>query len=425
MKVDFKYLKTEVSLPDLFIALGWNIADGCSRSSPKFTDGNQTVVVKKNKSGEYTYWDVHNHSDCGKNILDLMTRYIYDTTGKMPSLREAGEAVQKYADDMATITPQSSKFSVSNSNLSSSELVALSHELKIYDSNFLEKRGITQKTLTSPVFSDVFYSRKYTYKGKNYNNTCVKMENTEGFKGISQRGFDENNKSFKGIKGYKFGSIALSKYDKNRPLDFIFVGESMIDNASHYQIKYLNDNKNVLYISTEGNITQGQIELIHLLLTTQISKNNINSINQVIYIFDNDPNGHRYALKLDGYLKEQKIPDIENLSTEELREKVIQLPNIDLSTNSDWNDDLQIIQLKEKEIKFQEAIKKNDFSMLIKLKDEGFQPSTELFKSLGSVDNNTMIAVQKIYELKQETSYLETLVQSDKNNQSQAILQNI
>lgn len=55
----------------------------------------------------------------------------------------------------------------------------------------------------------------------------------------------------------------------------------MIDNVSHYQMKLLNSNKNVVYVSTEGNITQGQIELIDFLL----SHNNITDItNQLMYI---------------------------------------------------------------------------------------------------------------------------------------------
>lgn len=50
-------------------------------------------------------------------------------------------------------------------------------------------------------------------------------------------------------------------------------------------MKLLNTEKNILYISTEGNITQGQMGVIKLLLSRQ----NINNItDQVTYIFDND-----------------------------------------------------------------------------------------------------------------------------------------
>lgn len=129
----------------------------------------------------------------------------------------------------------------------------------------------------------------------------------------------------------------------------------MIDAASHYQMKLLNTEKNILYISTEGNITQGQMGVIKLLL----SKQNINNItDQVTYIFDNDSNGYKYALKLDTFLKGQELPNIEGLPVEELKDKVLQLPNVELSVNSDWNDDLQASISKGKECEFQDAIKK-------------------------------------------------------------------
>ena len=79
------------------------------------------------------------------------------------------------------------------------------------------------------------------------------------------------------------------------------------------------------------------MEVIKLLLCKQ----NINDIpNKITYIFDNDKNGYKYALKLDSFLKGQEM-NIENMSPEELKEKVLQLPNVDLSMESDWNDDLR------------------------------------------------------------------------------------
>lgn len=59
---------------------------------------------------------------------------------------------------------------------------------------------------------------------------------------------------------------------------------------------------------------------------------------------------------------------------------------------------------------FQEAIKSNDFLKLVKLKNEGFIPSSEAIKSLkDSVPAQTMIAVQKIFNLPLEPSGLEHL----------------
>ena len=187
----------------------------------------------------------------------------------------------------------------------------------------------------------------------------------------------------------------------------------MIDAASHYQMKLLNTEKNILYISTEGNITQGQMDVIKLLL----SKQNINNItDQVTYIFDNDSNGYKYALKLDTFLKGQELPNIEGLPVEELKDKVLQLPNVELSVNSDWNDDLQASISKGQECEFQDAIKKNDFTRIAGLKDEGYIPSPEAINNLKRfAPALTMIAVQKIFGLPSDTPGLSNikLAQSD------------
>ena len=120
----------------------------------------------------------------------------------------------------------------------------------------------------------------------------------------------------------------------------------------------------------------------------------------ISYIFDNDSNGYKYALKLDTFLKGQELPNIEGLPVEELKDKVLQLPNVELSVNSDWNDDLQASISKGKECEFQDAIKKNDFTRIAGLKDEGYIPSPKIIDELKkSAPAPTMIAVQKIFGL--------------------------
>ena len=98
MKVDFDKLKRGVSLPEFFLYLGWKFVSGSSNSSPKMSNGSDTVIIKKNSKDYYTYWDVHGEAR-GKTIIDLMQKHIYDQTGRMPSLREAGEAVQNRSEE--------------------------------------------------------------------------------------------------------------------------------------------------------------------------------------------------------------------------------------------------------------------------------------------------------------------------------------
>lgn len=412
MVVNFEYLKKEVSLPDFFKKIGWQLTEGSTKRSPKFTNGTQTVVVKKNKKDEYTYWDVHDLSNSGNSIIDLMRQHIYETTGKMPSLRQAGEALQVYVNNGEIILTKDSRFGVeaSSTELSPAMIVSLLHELKPYQNDYLADRGISQETMTSPVFKDTFYSREYRKDGKIYNNTCVKLVNANGVQGISQRGLADGKK-YKGVIGYKYGSIFTSNYDRSRPIDLIFVGESFIDNASHYQMKYLNTDKNILYISTEGNITKGQIELIQLLL----SKQNIDIKNQLVYTFDNDHNGYLYTLNLDSYLKYQKIPEIENLTVEELREKVLQLPNVDLAINKDHNEDLQ--ELKKKE--FQEAVENNHYTRLVEMKKDPFFSPQNILTFLNSSDlsEQAAIVVQKIFDIKLDKVKSDSIKLTQNENQ--------
>lgn len=111
----------------------------------------------------------------------------------------------------------------------------------------------------------------------------------------------------------------------------------MIDCASHYQLKHKpEDKRNILYVSTEGNITEGQMELIKMLADKQLQDDS----SQITYIFDNDECGYKYAIKLDSYLRNGTIPELEKMSAEQLQEKAKQL-NIDMPSCNDWNEALQ------------------------------------------------------------------------------------
>ncbi len=126
------------------------------------------------------------------------------------------------------------------------------------------------------------------------------MYNENGVQAISQR-----NETFKGIIGGKFDCLATSNHDKSRPIDILYIGESFIDCISHYQLRHYKSDLNLVYVSTEGTFTEGQMRLLRLIL----DKNQIKD---------------------------------ESLSNDELRNKVRELKNVELSENKDWNDDLKI-----------------------------------------------------------------------------------
>lgn len=293
MKVDFNKLKQEISLPDfLHDHFRFELTQGSTRTSPKMKgpDG-QVIVIKKNHSGVYTYWDVHNDGVKGSTIIDFMQEQIQKDTGKLPSLREVGEILQKYVDIGKTVVPSESSYSVNNELMNAEAILKIVKYLKpLTDTSFLEKRGIMRDTLEKMQFKHVFMQREYISGTVVYNNTCVKLVNASGVLGISQR-----NEFFKGCLGARYDTIAASNIDTSRPIEMLYIGESMIDCISHFQMKY-QGNTNVLYVSTEGSLADGQIDTINQLI-------GYNKIQQIAIIFDNDRAGSLYTLKLLGKVK--------------------------------------------------------------------------------------------------------------------------
>ncbi|EEO52755.1 hypothetical protein BSCG_05587 [Bacteroides sp. 2_2_4] len=329
MKVDFNQIKTTISLPDFLLELGWKIVEGSSNSCPKMSNGTHTIVIKRNSQNQYTYWDVHSDSVRGRSIMDLMQEHLFETTGKMPTLREVGEILQNYINTNRITTPEKSRYEVGNTSMRADELQFYLSQLQPYKGNYLQKRGILKESIESRFFKDTLFIREVKNKGSVYRNVCIKMYNENGVQAISQR-----NETFKGIIGGKFDCLATSNHDKSRPIDILYIGESFIDCISHYQLRHSGSDLNLVYVSTEGTFTEGQMRLLRLILDK-------NQVKELRSIFDNDKQGHKYTLWLHRYFHGDTT-DVESLSNDELRNKVRELKNVELSENKDWNDDLKI-----------------------------------------------------------------------------------
>lgn len=151
------------------------------------------------------------------------------------------------------------------------------------------------------------------------------MIDDKTLKGISQR-----NEEFKGVQGEKFDSLAFSHHDPSRPIDTLYIGESMVDCISHFQIKNLNTSENILYASSEGTLTKGQMILLQKLIDKH-------KIKKIISIFDNDENGYKYYIWLDNFFN-GKETGTEDLEVEELKKIAENLPNTDIPSLKDWNE---------------------------------------------------------------------------------------
>lgn len=331
MVIDFNKLKTEISLPDFLLALGWKFVKGSSNSRPKMSNGDHTIVIKKNPKEQYTYWDVHTSDVYGRSIIDLMRQHLFETTGEEATLREAGEAIMRFMATNEVVQAGQSRFKVGQCALTEAELMTIIHQLETYNGDYLQKRGISKEALSSLTFSDTFFIRKYKKNKTEYRNVCVKMFDDKRLKGISQR-----NDEYKGVQGEKFDSLAFSHHDASRPIDTVYIGESMVDCISHFQIKNLDNPENILYASSEGTLTKGQL----ILLKKLVDRHNIKKI---ISIFDNDENGHKYYIWLDNFFN-GKNTETENLSEEELKAIAESLPDTDIPSLKDWNEVLMDMQ---------------------------------------------------------------------------------
>lgn len=334
MKVDFNQIKTVISLPDFLYELGWKFVKGSSRACPKMSNGQHTIVIKRNAQNQYTYWDVHSDSVRGRTILDLMQEHLMETTGKRPTLREVGEMLQGYIQTNQTVTPEQSSYRVGSSSITTDELHFYLGQLKSYRGDYLQNRGITRESIESQTFKDTFYVREVRKKYKTYQNLCVKMYNEQGVQAISQR-----SESFKGVIGGKYDCLALSAHDRSRPIDILYVGESIIDCISHYQLHHEQTPRNLVYLSSEGTLTEGQMNLLQVILER-------NAIQEIRTIFDNDRQGYKYTLWMYNRFFNGR-EDVENLSEEAMSQKVSSLSFVDLPNQKDWNEDL----MKEGDIK--------------------------------------------------------------------------
>ena len=157
MKVDFNQIKTTISLPDFLLELGWKIVEGSSNSCPKMSNGTHTIVIKRNSQNQYTYWDVHSDSVRGRSIMDLMQEHLFETTGKMPTLREVGEILQNYINTNRITTPEKSRYEVGNTSMRADELQFYLSQLQPYKGNYLQKRGILKESIESRFFKDTLF----------------------------------------------------------------------------------------------------------------------------------------------------------------------------------------------------------------------------------------------------------------------------
>src|ERR1035437_1099720 len=297
--INYDTYKTQISLPDfLRDVYGFKKDEGASQNYPKLkrNETGEVLVIKKNHKGHYTYFDIHNDDIKGKTILDYVQKQLsldkFEFEGKLVSLPEVARYLDTYIDTGKFISPENSSFALNNESLSKDYITKALLDLKpFHDHSFLLKRGISVETFDNVLFKGVIFNKGYIDPNTKtvHVNTAFKMWSQNGVIAISQR-----NDTFKGCLGAKSESICISNYDSSKAIDAIYIGESFIDCMSHFQLnKSQLIGKNIVYISSEGNLVDGQIAVIQKIIS-------VNSPKEVFSIFDNDLAGHYYTAKLFG-----------------------------------------------------------------------------------------------------------------------------
>lgn len=308
--IDFEKYKSQISLPDfLKDVYGFRKDEGSSQNYPKLkcSETGEVFVVKKNHKGHYTYFDIHNDNIKGKTILDYVQKRLsiekFGNEGKLISLPEVAKYLDSYIKTGKVVAPENSTFVLNNESLSKDYITKVLLELKpLNDHTFLKSRGIAEDVFNGRLFNGVIFNKDFFDEETEakHVNTVFKMWSQDGVIAISQR-----NELFKGCLGSKSESICISNFDNSKPLDCFYIGESFIDCMSHYQLNHKRlAGKNVVYVSSEGNLVDGQISVIQKAL-------NINKPKEIGLIFDNDLAGHYYSTKFLGKIdiSEQPLVD--------------------------------------------------------------------------------------------------------------------
>jgi len=310
MKYNFDEIKKKISLCDFLVDnYGWTYDEGSSARSVKLKspENGDVIVISKSAKGWDKYFTVHDDTIKGATIFDWMANHIEQETGKRPNLYKIAQILQDYIDKGKTVLPKDyNEYRDIVSKNASEDVNKFLNEVKqvrpMKDFSFLKSRGIKRETLSDTIWKDIFRQKDYTdQQGKTYTNTAILMYNKDGVAGISQRGA-KDNKSFKGALGSRADSLANTRVLNSEPI--VFIGESLIDCISHYQMakEHGRDVSNFQYLSTEGQITEGQINLVKGLFSDPQSK--LKEAKQFIPIFDNDPAGQSYTLKLLGNISD-------------------------------------------------------------------------------------------------------------------------
>lgn len=292
--LDFSELKKEVSIIDVARHLGYSDRTEWARSKKSVRNpcyesasGDKIIITNPFDNSRQVYRNPNDSTDYGDVITFVGKKLNLDAKG----ITEYLTNFSKNAPLIKT-TREKNNFQPNVIDFQSNYFVL--SPLSDVNFQYLQSRKLTSETLNSPAFRGVFKDVQIPV----FKNGSFVQHSDERFIGVAYQtainspisAIDYRNSEVKkfGFSSRKSSSIGFS----NPPaiVKDIFIAESPIDAASHYQLQEKKSN-DTLYIFTGGNLTLGQ-----LLAIDQVIQSQPNEVTTTL-LFDKDLAGAIYDLK--------------------------------------------------------------------------------------------------------------------------------
>lgn len=306
MDIEIEKLKT-VNLEIIAINYGFKLTNKATKNSPHFNNGKDTIIIKQQSNGVYTFWSPSSNQkgDVFK-LIEWQENCDFKT-----ALNKA----QEILNSNISIPNEKLYKNLDKKNFNKElpkKFVSLEYSV------YLESRGIPSSFLQHKRFKDtIFFNPEF--KNVVFPHYNQKLEVI----GYTQKNFN--------FSGFAEGGEKTIWHSKEFPSDKrLVIGEAAIDMLSLAYFDYLRTPKdffNNRYISIDGGWNPD--------LTTKSIQAQIESLknNNVIVIgaFDNDTQGKKYSHVLADLCQKLDVQYQENL------------PKI----SKDWNEALQSYQAKQ------------------------------------------------------------------------------
>lgn len=312
--MNFEELKKNIDLEQFLIYCGYRIRrDKTSRRWPVYTNGVETVIV--GNYGDIKLYQVPN-ADHGTiinfcfNRPELLNKYQGSPAQRVNQLLH--DFLNLPADQK--VLPPKSVSVIKNHPFAMPDncKFSLCKNRYGYKFNYLRERGISDKTLHSPNFTNIglFHDGE-----TGFSNIAFPIYNARN----EIQGYDRRGKKYKSFvkNSNKYECIWIS--DNMIKPQKIVIGESPIDMLSYHQM-FGNDSRNILYFSINGNMGYKQIITILELICQKKPE-------LIVSAFDNDMAGTNYTAKLIFSLMESQR--VWPVYVDRYHQKLTNLTNID------------------------------------------------------------------------------------------------